>query len=169
MTNDINCLNIIVFSQAAELYRHAADYGHVDAMYNLGVFHAQGKGGLRTNLNVARQLFSTAAEKGHIQASEALELEKSYIKHPTLQENLTVSSKNQLEVKTLGRNAQNLTVKNLTNHKIFKESKNRASYKFFNSINKNMDSRNDTDYFLNLVGHFDRNVISRISIGDTRS
>lgn len=159
-----------MFFQAAELYKDAADQGHVDAMYNLGVFHAQGKGGLMTNLSVAKQLFSAAAEKGHVQASEALELEKSY-SQPSLQENLTESSINHFEIETLGPKVQNYTVINLMNHNIFPDFNNQIlqSDQFFNSSDESINPKNPTDIFLSMLGINEQNAISLMSVGNTGS
>lgn len=46
-------------------------------MYNLGVFHAQGRGGLSIDVSKARQLFTEAANLGQTQARLALDLEKN--------------------------------------------------------------------------------------------
>lgn len=46
-------------------------------MYNLGVFHAQGRGGLEVDINMARKLFTEAAKLGQLQAQQALSLEKT--------------------------------------------------------------------------------------------
>lgn len=139
-------------------------------MYNLGVFHAQGKGGMKTNLNIARQLFSAAAKKGHVQASEAIELENSYQKHPRLQENLTESSKNLLEVKTLSSGVQNLTIMNLMNHNFLSDFNDKIleSDQFLNSIDEN-SSKNPTDMFLNMLGINGQNTVSFISVVDAGS
>lgn len=45
-------------------------------MYNLGVYHAQGKGGLKVNLKMARELFTEAARLGQPEARHALSLDK---------------------------------------------------------------------------------------------
>jgi len=43
----------------------------------LGVFYAQGKGGLPLNIDIARTYFIRAAKLGQIQAQQALDLEKA--------------------------------------------------------------------------------------------
>lgn len=45
-------------------------------MYNLGVFHAQGRGGLPIDIDIARTYFIRAAKLGHINAQHALDSEK---------------------------------------------------------------------------------------------
>lgn len=71
LTNDF----FIVIFQAAKYYGEAADKGHATAMYNLGVFHAQGRGGLPLDTEMARALFKRAADLGQSDARKALALE----------------------------------------------------------------------------------------------
>lgn len=59
---------------ARRLYEIASGFGHAKAFYNLGVFHAQGLGGVHKNANQARKYFEQAAELGNIDAMEALSL-----------------------------------------------------------------------------------------------
>lgn len=65
-------------TKAAKYYSDAAEQGHAGAMYNLGVFHAQGRGGLSIDVSRARNYFVKAAELGQIQAQHALRLEMEY-------------------------------------------------------------------------------------------
>lgn len=58
-------------------YNDAAAHDHADALYNLGVFHAQGRGGLSINIDIARTYFTKAAKLGQVQAQHALDLEKT--------------------------------------------------------------------------------------------
>jgi len=46
--------------------------GHVQANYNLGVYYAQGRGGLPKDLSRAHQLFQQAASQGSLQAKAAI-------------------------------------------------------------------------------------------------
>lgn len=46
--------------------------GHATAMYNLGVFHVHGWGGVDANEHKARKLFTDAASLGQIDAKRAL-------------------------------------------------------------------------------------------------
>uniref|UniRef100_A0A336M399 CSON008943 protein n=1 Tax=Culicoides sonorensis TaxID=179676 RepID=A0A336M399_CULSO len=59
---------------AMECYQAAADLGHPQAMYNLGIFYAQGLGGLKKSRKAARKCFETAARLGVIEAKLALGL-----------------------------------------------------------------------------------------------
>lgn len=65
--------------QAAKYYSDAAAHDHADALYNLGVFHAQGRGGLPIDIDIARTCFTKAARLGQVQAQHALDLEKAKI------------------------------------------------------------------------------------------
>ncbi|KYM84304.1 Protein SHC1 [Atta colombica] len=64
-------------AKAAKYYNDAAAHDHADALYNLGVFHAQGRGGLSIDIDIARTYFTRAAKLGQIQAQHALDLEKA--------------------------------------------------------------------------------------------
>ncbi|KAF7989696.1 hypothetical protein HCN44_008370 [Aphidius gifuensis] len=137
-------------NKAAKFYKEAAKRGHADAMYNLGVFYAQGRGGLVKNKNIARDLFTKAANLGHHDAKTALELEKIKIK----EKELALSNKTQS------------TVPSKTATNIFKRSINIFSSK----INYNDDDDDDdlydnsyksyypinnygnNDYYLNFLG-----------------
>lgn len=57
---------------ARRLYEIASDLGHAKALYNLGVFHAQGLGGANKDSRQAKQYFEQAAELGNNEALEAL-------------------------------------------------------------------------------------------------
>lgn len=57
---------------AKRLYEIASSLGHAKALYNLGVFHAQGLGGLRKNFDQAKKFFDKAAELGNDDAIKAL-------------------------------------------------------------------------------------------------
>jgi len=65
--------------QAAKYYNDAAAHDHADALYNLGVYHAQGRGGLSIDIDTARTYFTRAARLGQVQAQRALDLEKAEI------------------------------------------------------------------------------------------
>jgi TPR repeat protein len=51
-------------TEAVHLYRFAADQGHVVAQYNLGVFYANGRGGVPKNDEEAARLYKLAADQG---------------------------------------------------------------------------------------------------------
>lgn len=55
-----------------EFYRSAASMEHPGALYNLGIFYGQGKGGLQRDLETATRLLRLAAVKGQPDAIDAL-------------------------------------------------------------------------------------------------
>lgn len=59
---------------ARKLYEMASELGHAKAIYNLGVFHAQGLGGFQKSRLEARKNFEQAAALGSSDAIEALQL-----------------------------------------------------------------------------------------------
>ncbi|KAH0949609.1 hypothetical protein HN011_005223 [Eciton burchellii] len=59
-------------SEAAKYYNDAAAYNHPDVLYNLGIFHAQGKAGSPININIARNYFIRAAELDRVKEKRAL-------------------------------------------------------------------------------------------------
>lgn len=52
-------------AKAIEWYTKAADQGHVDAAYRLGLIYYKGVGGFKVNLNKAFRYISQAANKNH--------------------------------------------------------------------------------------------------------
>lgn len=56
------------------IYEIACELGHAKAFFNLGVFHAQGLGGVLKNAHQAKKYFEQAAELGCAEATEALSL-----------------------------------------------------------------------------------------------
>jgi len=77
----------------------------------LGVFHAQGKGGLPINIDTARDCFIRAANLGQVQAKQALHLEKLH-----KEKNVINVSDARLTDADLNRNNNN----NKTNYKRIK-------------------------------------------------
>lgn len=58
------------------MYKRAAALGHATAMYNLGVFHVHGWGGVDADEGKARKLFTDAASLGQIDAKRTLSIEE---------------------------------------------------------------------------------------------
>lgn len=61
-----------------ELYKSAAALQHPGALYNLGIYYGQGRGGLTRDLETATRLLRLAAVQGQkdaIDALQALEVE----------------------------------------------------------------------------------------------
>ncbi|XP_011506021.1 PREDICTED: uncharacterized protein LOC105368655 [Ceratosolen solmsi marchali] len=132
------------FVKAVKYYKKAAKKGHIDAIYNLGVFYAQGKGGLKMNRNIARQLFTKAAKKGQIEALKALQLEESLKKHSDLIE----KSKYNLKLKIENSIKKNVltTLKNYDSD-LTCLSEEVKSDKFRISLDENINSENSTNIF----------------------
>lgn len=55
-----------------ELYRLAAAQQHPGALYNLGIYYGQGRGGLTRDTATAKRLLRLAAVQGHQEAVTAL-------------------------------------------------------------------------------------------------
>ncbi|XP_058801552.1 uncharacterized protein LOC131670178 isoform X2 [Phymastichus coffea] len=157
------------YSKAVQYYNQAADRGHPDAMYNLGVFHAQGKGGLKINLDIAHQLFTAAAQKGHSQAIKALQLEKSFKKRSNLEHNTKYSIQAKIMNSSLGTDRP---VTKLTNYNSSMKSTYNQKYQFdqyLDSYNEHLEPKSSTDTFLEMLGIHERNAIPLISVGENGS
>lgn len=55
-----------------ELYKSAAALDHPEALYNLGIFYGQGRGGLKADQETAVRLLRLAAVQGQQDAIKAL-------------------------------------------------------------------------------------------------
>lgn len=136
-------------------------------MYNLGIYHAQGKGGLQTNLDIARQLFTEAAKKGQVQALKALQLERSFKKRPKLEH----KSKYNLEAKTINSSVDSNIVTKLMNYNNILTSDLNTdtiqSDQFINSYDKDMDRKSPTDMFLEMLNVHERSAIPLLSAGES--
>lgn len=64
---------------ALDCYIAASSLGHPKAIYNVGVFHAHGLGGLPKNRKLAKQFLVTAAKLGQEDARKALGM-RTYLK-----------------------------------------------------------------------------------------
>ncbi|XP_076750614.1 uncharacterized protein LOC143423284 [Xylocopa sonorina] len=78
LCHELGLGTLVDHAKAAKYYNDAAERGHADATYNLGVFHAQGRGGFSVDIDRARDYFIKAAKLGQSQAQHALDLEKHY-------------------------------------------------------------------------------------------
>ncbi|XP_015607485.1 uncharacterized protein LOC107273617 [Cephus cinctus] len=154
--------------KAAKYYHDAAEQGHADAMYNLGVFHAQGRGGLPIDTNMARMLFTKAAGLGQVQAQEALSLEKN-IKKNNLKDNSVLRMK-----------ANPFQAKRISKDDNTKDSMFVKMVEYENDIATNLDAetvsnksysdhiikqgQNPTDIFLGFLGLHEPNPVP-ITVG----
>lgn len=66
-----------------ELYRSAAALHHPGALYNLGIYYGQGRGGLTKDENTATRLLRLAAIQGQEDAISALKRLEVDIKEPS--------------------------------------------------------------------------------------
>lgn len=142
-------------------YKQAADKGHADAMYNLGIFHAQGKGGLKTNLTAARQLFTEAAKKGQVEALKALQLERTIKKRPNVEHN----AKYHIDVKTMNHNAGKSLVTTLMSYNFINDS--RKSDELTDLYDESLRPKSPTDIFLDMLGVHERSAMPLISAGES--
>jgi TPR repeat protein len=61
------------------MWRQAADQGHANAQFNVGVAHERGEGGLQPSPSEAVRLYRLAAAQGHTQATARLqEMERQF-------------------------------------------------------------------------------------------
>ncbi|KAJ8681277.1 hypothetical protein QAD02_017064 [Eretmocerus hayati] len=153
------------YAKAVKYYKKAADKGHADAMYNLGVYHAQGKGGLKINLDAARHLFTEAAKKGHIPAVQALNLEKSFKKRSSSKQSSKFSAQCHVETKPLN-NVGNDVVTELMSNNIFMSNLDNqilesSCYSYSCNPHENLSP---TDIFLDMLGLHKENTIPLISV-----
>lgn len=133
-------------------------------MYNLGVFHAQGRGGLTTNLVKAKQLFVKAANLGQVKAQEALQLEECYKRRSNVPKN------NAVHLEPTVANTQNDIIAQLAIYEnILSSDMNESpmgSTNYFNSFDETVESfKSPTEMFLEVLGIHERSAISLISVG----
>lgn len=136
-------------------------------MYNLGVFHAQGKGGLKINLDTARQLFKGAAEKGHNEAIKALQLEKSFKKRS----NFEHSAKYNLQAKVMNSSLDtNRAMAKLAsfNTSLKSSYSQRVNFdQYLDDYNTHLEPQTPTDVFLDMLGVHERIAMPLISVGES--
>lgn len=70
-----------------ELYRSAAALEHPAALYNLGIYYGQGRGGLTRDLDTATRLLKLAAIQGQKEAIDALKTLEVNSSEPVSSEN----------------------------------------------------------------------------------
>ena len=131
-------------------------------MYNLGVFHAQGKGGLKVNLDTAKELFTQASKKGHNKASKALKLEKQIAMPPPKLGSDT-------KYHSISNVTKNNMVSNLINYNNynFMVDCDEKNNEFANSYDECDNKKNPTDIFLDMLGA--SSAISVLSVGESVS
>ncbi|KAI4485072.1 hypothetical protein M0802_012797 [Mischocyttarus mexicanus] len=160
LCHELGIGTFVDYAKAASYYDHAAKQGHADAMYNLGVFHAQGKGGLILDLDRARLYFTKAAELGHIQAQQALDLENIAEQSSSSSDDISISSSN---------DNYSLKVDYFDHEKTTDELYTKLNYneQFHDEYNiktseyQNVEKTpNDTEILLNYLGLTETNLVS---------
>ncbi|EZA58089.1 hypothetical protein DMN91_005537 [Ooceraea biroi] len=141
-------------SEAAKHYNDAAAHDHADALYNLGVFHAQGRGGLPINIDIARTYFTRAAKLGQVQAGHALDLEKA----ENLKKNITIMPDTCSKDADLTKNKAGYTRVKLTDYTPSTNTEHTQSANFAKSKTCEMAEYNEkmvedaTQVFLDFLG-----------------
>lgn len=69
-----------------ELYKSAAALKHPGALYNLGIFYGQGRGGLKSDEETAMRLLRLAAVQGQPDAIDALKALDVQVTEPPLRD-----------------------------------------------------------------------------------
>ncbi|XP_051161623.1 uncharacterized protein LOC127281777 [Leptopilina boulardi] len=133
--------------KAAKYYDRAAEMGHAGAMYNLAIFHAQGRGNFSVDINKARTLFKRAADLGQEKAKEALMIDEKYTIESTARKNESILIKKKSSMKNVLKN----TIFNMAKYEdVFISKSNKKSDSYF--IDKEIDNQNSTEAFLNILG-----------------
>lgn len=147
--------------KAAKYYSDAAEQGHADAIYNLGVFHAQGRGGFPIDTDRARDYFVKAAKLGQSQAQHALDLEKRYYQSTQNKRNTMFTNESESTVNYLqNANSMSRILKKLTNYtnaldtRLHMESVENSVYS-----HNEPQARNSTEIFLDLLGINESNIL----------
>lgn len=79
--------------QAVELYQSAARLKHPSALYNLAIYYAQGRGGLKKDEAIATRLLRLAAVQGHEVAMNALKSIEEDIPEPPVDNDLDTQNR----------------------------------------------------------------------------
>ncbi|XP_043261644.1 uncharacterized protein LOC122402698 [Colletes gigas] len=153
---------LIDHAKAAKYYNDAAEQGHADAIYNLGVFYAQGRGGLSVDVAKARSYFTKAATLGQNQAQYALDLEQRYYQSKEKENNITYADKREFTVNYI-QNSKNVKhiLKKLINYNnplnthLSVESLENSDY---NQVG--IETKSPTEVFLDILGLNKPNILS---------
>ncbi|XP_003706329.1 uncharacterized protein LOC100883519 [Megachile rotundata] len=144
---------LVDHAKAAKCYNDAAEQGHADATYNLGVFYAQGKGGFSVDIDRARSYFIKAAKLGQTQAQYALDLEKRYYQSKEHENDTLVPKRCENTVKYLQNKNVNNILKKLSNYSnAFSTQSEEIFLKNSGHEQAVVGSRNSTELFLDMLG-----------------
>lgn len=135
--------------KAARYYREAAEMGHANAMYNLAVFYAQGRGDFSIDTDRARTLFKRAADLGQENAKKALTAEAKYQAELIAEETQAILSKKK---KSSLKKGHDFIRNNILSHMAkYESTSSKKSDSYFNEP-RIEDTENSTQAFLNLLG-----------------
>lgn len=123
--------------------------GHAEAMYNLAIFHAQGRGNFSVDYDKARTLFKRAADLGQEKAKEALIIDEKYKIESAARKNESILIKNKSSMKNVIKNTFLNHMANYEDIFISKTIKKSDSYFIDKEINV---KDNSTEAFLNILG-----------------
>lgn len=133
--------------KAARYYNKAAEMGHAGAMYNLAIFHAQGRGNFSVDIDKARTLFKRAADLGQEKAKEALKIDEQYNIELTARKNESILIKQKSSMKNI---LKNTIISHMAKYEDVFISKNKKTDSYF--TNEEIMSENSTEAFLNILG-----------------
>lgn len=175
LCHELGLGTLVDYVKAANYYNHAAKQGHADAMYNLGVFHAQGKGGLVLDFDRARSYFIQAAQLGQAQARHALNLE-NVTKESIINTNDTSVSLDNYKYSTNIDNSNHETTSQKLLSKLVdfsntfkKQSHPESPAKLSDCSRRIGETKNSTELFLEYLGLAEPNMIPvPINLDDCR-
>lgn len=121
--------------------------GHAGAMYNLAIFHAQGRGNFSVDIDKARTLFKRAADLGQEKAKEALKIDEQYNIELTARKNESILIKQKSSMKNI---LKNTIISHMAKYEDVFISKNKKTDSYF--TNEEIMSENSTEAFLNILG-----------------
>lgn len=142
-------------------------------MYNLGVFHAQGKGDLILDLNRARLYFKKAAQLGQIQAQQALDLENIAVQSTSNDNISNVSNNDKYSLKVNDFHHEKSAKKLLSKLINYTNTYNNQSHAERNTSSFECQSidkvKNPTEIFLDYLGLTEPNIVPvTISLDECR-
>ena len=136
--------------------------GHADAMYNLAIYYAQGRGDFSVDFDKARTLFKRAADLGQEEAKRALDLEAKLQVENISNEIRSLSKKKSYSL----RNAHNVIKSSLCqivkyeDPFVSKSNEKTGSLYLDEQID---DIKNPTEVFLNMLGINEQPLVDTIA------
>ncbi|XP_053977807.1 uncharacterized protein LOC128875871 [Hylaeus volcanicus] len=157
-------------AKAAKYYNDAAERGHADAIYNLGVFYAQGRGGLSIDVGRARSYFTKAAKLGQSQAQYALDLDKHYYQFEEKENNIMYSDKCESTVNYIqnSKNVNHILQKLINYNNTLNTHLRIESLENPDCNQTEIGTKSPTDMFLDILG-LNEPTILPVSVGSNCS